>query len=128
MQVISGAASDATVTITAGVDKDAKLVLKDSASGANGATFELLNDGSENVYPTFKITDGKNTMLSVTDKGEIGDLYVSGSATFGGPVPARGPILPSFLALAGACLGCVRARIWVLASPDALETRTDSCF
>ena len=29
------------------------------------------------------------------------------------------PILPSFLVLAGACLGCLRARIWVLTSPNA---------
>ena len=29
------------------------------------------------------------------------------------------PILPSFLVLAGACLGCLRARTWVLTSPSA---------
>eukprot|EP01048_Picozoa_sp_COSAG05_P004384 COSAG05_NODE_233_length_13251_cov_30.223920_1_plen_2428_part_00 len=83
VEVLSGESSDATVTISAGVDMDAKLVLEDSASG--GAKFEMLNDGSpDNEFPMFKITDGTNMMMSIVDKGPVGDLLVSGSATFGG--------------------------------------------
>jgi hypothetical protein len=88
IEIISGQNSDATVSITAGVDMDAKLVLTDSAAGAAGASFELLNDGAGSAagaYPVFRITDGANTMLSITDRGDIGDLHVSGSALFGGP-------------------------------------------
>jgi hypothetical protein len=91
VQVMSGDSSDAVVTISAGVDKNAKLVLQDSdtvdANGvvtATGSRFELLNDGSTE-YPTFQITDGTDTMMSITDRGPVGDLYVSGSAVFGGP-------------------------------------------
>lgn len=90
VQVLSGDSSDAVVTISAGVDKNAKLVLQDAdtvdAEGvvtATGSRFELLNDGST-TYPTFQITDGTETMMSITDKGPVGDLFVSGSATFGG--------------------------------------------
>lgn len=91
VQVLSGENSDAVVTIAAGVDKNAKLVLQDAdtvdSNGvvtASGARFELLNDGSTE-FPTFKITDGSNVMMSVIDRGPVGDLFVSGSATFGGP-------------------------------------------
>eukprot|EP01043_Picozoa_sp_COSAG02_P008019 COSAG02_NODE_249_length_27097_cov_30.179155_8_plen_2297_part_00 len=91
IQVLSGDSSDAAVTILAGVDKSAKLVLQDAdtvdSNGivtASGARFELLNDGSTE-FPTFKITDGTDLMMSITDRGPVGDLYVSGSATFGGP-------------------------------------------
>ena len=99
LQVISGDSSDAVVTISAGVDKNAKLVLQDAdtldpTTGAvtiAGSRFELLNDGSVTdpvsgaKIPTFKITDGTDVMMSITDKGPVGDLFVSGSATFGGP-------------------------------------------
>ena len=81
------------MTITAGVNMDAKLILADSADGT-GARFELFNDGSASSSadncptgncPVFRITDGTDTMMSITDRGDIGDLYVSGSALFGGP-------------------------------------------
>lgn len=88
-QVLSGDSSDAVVTISAGVDKNAKLVLQDSdtvdSNGvvtAAGSRFELLNDGSSG-FPTFKITDDAEVMMSITDRGPVGDLYVSGSAAFG---------------------------------------------
>lgn len=90
VQVLSGDSSDAVVTISAGVDKKAKLVLQDSdvvdSDGvvtSSGSRFELLNDGST-AFPTFKITDEAEIMMSITDLGPVGDLYVSGSATFGG--------------------------------------------
>ena len=41
-------------------------------------------------------------------------------------VPRR--MLPRFLVLAGARLGCSRARMWVLTSPDARQCATDSCL
>ncbi len=89
-QVLAGDSSDAVVTISAGIDRNAKLVLQDSdAIDSNdvvtpsGSRFELLNDGST-AFPTFKITDEAEVMMSITDLGPVGDLYVSGSATFGG--------------------------------------------
>jgi hypothetical protein len=84
VQVLSGDNSDSTVTISAGVDMSAKLVMEDSHAG--GAKFELMNDGAQtNAFPTFRVTDGENTMMSIIDKGPVGDLHVTGSATFGGP-------------------------------------------
>ena len=41
--------SDAMLTITSGKDKRAKLVLVDPAPGNAGSTFEIFNDGAQEV-------------------------------------------------------------------------------
>merc|ERR1711871_933845 len=50
----------------------------DTATGIDGATFELVNRGGENVLPAFEITDGVNTLISIRDNGAFGDMEVSG--------------------------------------------------
>ena len=37
------------------------------------------------MYPTLRVTDGVNTMMTITDRGSTGDLAVTGSGLFGGP-------------------------------------------
>ena len=54
------------MTITAGKNKNAKLVLEDPADGVSGSKFEIYNDGAQ-VDPTLRITDGTNTMMSLKD-------------------------------------------------------------
>ena len=59
----------------------------------------------------------------VHSKGLKLGLYTAVGSTSCKRKPARQalvprPILPSFLVLAGACLGCLQARIWVSISPD----------
>ena len=49
------------------------------ASGSNGATFEIVNEGAANSLPKLKITDGTNTLVSITDNGKTGDMTVSGT-------------------------------------------------
>ena len=84
IRVISGATHDASVIVQAGPDMDAKLVLVDPAAGFAGSKFEILNRGSA-AAPTFEITDGENTMLTVTDRGATGDLD-EGEAVLGNAV------------------------------------------
>ena len=91
MNVVSGAGNDATFTITAGENHDAKLMLVDPASGLAGSTFNIFNNGGENVEPELRITDGDdNVMMTLTDRGSTATLAVTGDATFGGPA-AVGP-------------------------------------
>jgi hypothetical protein len=78
MHVISGNVDDAMLKIESGADKDSKLVLVDSASGVNGATFEIVNRGAYNALPRLEITDGQNALVTITDKGSTGDVAVSG--------------------------------------------------
>jgi len=84
MNVISGAGYNAEFTITAGDNYDAKLVLQDPATGSAGSLFEIFNDGGENVEPTLRITDGDNTMMTLTDQGTVAVMRVTGDAIFGG--------------------------------------------
>jgi cytoskeletal protein CcmA (bactofilin family) len=82
--VRSGAADDATVTVTAGVDKKARLVLSGALVGGNTNRFEIIADGSENVTPKLIISDGTNNFIEITDTGDTtGDLLVSGNVLFG---------------------------------------------
>ena len=86
MNVVSGAGNDATFTITAGDNHDAKLMLVDPASGLAGSTFNIFNNGGENVEPELRITDvDDNVMMTLTDRGSTATLAVTGDATFGGP-------------------------------------------
>jgi hypothetical protein len=78
MEIISGNVDDAILTINSGADQDSKLVFVDTASGIDGATFELVNRGGENVLPAFEITDGVNTLITIKDNGAFGDMEVSG--------------------------------------------------
>ena len=86
IDVISGKTRDALLTVTAELNRDAVIALVDPAPGADGATFKMLNSGAAADYRMFMLTDyGDNVMISVSDKSDTGDLFVSGSALFGGP-------------------------------------------
>ena len=79
MEIISGNVADAMLTINSGADMDSKLVFVDTAAGIDGATFELVNRGGENVLPAFEITDGVNTLITIRDTGAFGDMEVTGA-------------------------------------------------
>ena len=83
LKVVSRAATDAQVVIQSGPDMDSKLALVDPGSGSSGSIFEVVNRGAATI-PTLEITDGENTLLSITDQGTIGDLVITGSGLFGG--------------------------------------------
>merc|ERR1711871_176678 len=62
--------------------------------GDMGAEFRIFNDGAAVDYPTLRITDSgrghtgadaENTLMTITDRGAIGDLVVTGNGLFGGP-------------------------------------------
>jgi hypothetical protein len=76
--ITSGNLANAELTISAGTDRDARLLFVDTADGADGSTFELVNRGASNALPQFDITDGANVMMSVKDNGLTGDLEVTG--------------------------------------------------
>ena len=78
MSILSGNLADAVLTISAGTDRDSRLVFVDTAGGADGSTFEFANRGASNTLPQFDITDGTNVMLSIIDSGNTGDLTVTG--------------------------------------------------
>jgi hypothetical protein len=85
LEVVSGPSYDATIEITAGIDRDARLILSDiSGPGAPGGMFTLSNIGSENDFPMFQVTNGVHDMISIIDKGSTGDLHVSGNGVIGG--------------------------------------------
>ena len=85
MEIISGDSYDAAIIITAGADRDARLILSDiPGAGTPGGHFEILNDGSANDFPTLQITNGVSLMAEFIDKGAIGDLHVTGNAIVGG--------------------------------------------
>lgn len=83
LKVLSGSSAGAKVVVQSGPDMNSKLTLVDPASGDAGSVFEIVNRGAETT-PTLEITDGDNTLLSVTDQGTTGNLQVTGSGLFGG--------------------------------------------
>merc|ERR1719198_144818 len=81
LRVQSGANHDAIIRVTAGVDRDAKLILSDTESSpgaGDNSHFELVNVGAANTEPVLQITDGTNMMAQFIDRGTTGDLSVSG--------------------------------------------------
>ena len=79
LNVASGISSDAKFTITAGKDQKAEIKLVDPAAGVQGSTFSIINDGGANS--TLHITDGTNNLLTVVDKGDVGNLKLAGDLT-----------------------------------------------
>lgn len=84
LNVVSVGTEEATVTVTAGVDKKARMVLSGALVGANNNQFEILNDGTQNLEPKLRIGDGTYDFLVITDAGDTtGDMLVTGSMRFG---------------------------------------------
>ena len=70
VKIISGGSSDAKVTLT-------------SPFGNRTSTFEIVNDGQATANPVLRFTDGANDLMTLTDLGSTGDLYVSGDVSVG---------------------------------------------
>eukprot|EP01052_Picozoa_sp_SAG31_P010451 SAG31_NODE_573_length_13971_cov_5.931949_3_plen_1047_part_00 len=84
--VRAGEASDAAVIITSGVDQQARLLLVDPADDDDGSVFKIYNDGAENAEPTLRIANRRDVnIVSIIDKGTLGDLHVTGDGVFGSP-------------------------------------------
>eukprot|EP01043_Picozoa_sp_COSAG02_P050242 COSAG02_NODE_5142_length_4595_cov_1.552269_1_plen_1531_part_11 len=84
IDVLAGPQSDALLKVTSGPDREASVVLIDPAALTEGSRFHIVNAGEATDYPTMRITDGTYEMMAVLDKGDTGDLVVTGSGLFGG--------------------------------------------
>jgi hypothetical protein len=83
LTVNSGDDNDAVVLIQAAPNLSPAVILED-VSEAHLATFVMLNDGIQDANPVLKIEDAaKAVLLSLIDRGETGDLEISGNAIFG---------------------------------------------
>jgi hypothetical protein len=84
-RVQSGPQSDGVVSLLAGWDKAAKLVLEDGLGPMGGGqALVLFNDGAQNEFATLRLQDGGgSTMLAVRDRGAVGSLEVTGSVLLG---------------------------------------------
>ena len=87
--VQSGENDHAIVKVQAEPNGMSTLVLDDirrflTPPESSTASFALRNNGISDTYPKFEIVDvSEALMLSLTDKGEVGDFAVSGNGQFG---------------------------------------------
>ena len=81
---VSSLEAEAVVRIMSGGSSDAKLVFT-SPFGNQTSTFEIVNDGTAFTEPVLRFTDGLNDLMTITDKGTTGDLFVSGNVDIGTP-------------------------------------------
>lgn len=78
--------ADATITLTSGANQHARLILSDMVvPDGTGSSFEIVHAGTSDLVDnsTLRFIDGTHTMMDVIDRGNVGDLLVTGSFGIG---------------------------------------------
>ena len=77
---------DASLELTAGSDRNARIVLEDTtttAAGASGSLFSIYNDGMHDTRKQLVFSDGTDSLVSLVDLSNTALLEVTGNGDFG---------------------------------------------